>query len=127
MTEWNDILESDVCWEGMWYDICDAECRFKAGDMGLKVCPWCNDVVGYKMIECGMCHIRESQCKLVRLYGVCRFKEDHACGFPEYVLCKECFINAKKQMIDMRISHFPKVLYEIFYKYLDDNWKEFQE
>lgn len=126
---WDELLQEHICWEGQWGDIDDAKCDFKPKIIGhpyLK-CPHCNDVIGYRYINCNMCNIPTSQCLLVYLYGICRTKEDHLCGFAQSALCKNCFIKAKKQMIDMKISHLPKELYEPIFNYIYDNWKSYQK
>lgn len=122
ISNWDQLLKEDICWEGKWSNPMESYCK-KNGDK----CEHCDNVPGFGFIPCNMCYKETSQCLLVYLCGICRYKEDHSHGYPDSALCKNCFIKAKKQMIDLRISHFPKALYEPIYKYIDEHWEEFQK
>lgn len=120
--DWKSYLKSEYLWKGSWGDLEDLYCR---NSDSIRDCNSCNNVPGFGFMPCHMCRTPKSQCYSVKFRLLDRFGEGHDHGYYQSVLCRDCFIKAKHQMIDLRINWLPKSLYDIMYKYLHEHWHEF--
>lgn len=114
----SEMLEDTVCWEGNWSQIPIKTCQ-------IKNCFFCNDV--HMSMICLMCSRILSQCHLITLHGVSRFREDHNYMYPVACICMDCFLPLNEMLTDIRMTAIlptnqPKSIYEPLKKWLFEHW-----